>query len=110
MPQGRLQVYRFVTHQNFILHHSLGNCSAKLSLSKILPVTLTRSRFCGATFFLAQWNQDFSDIEGEGVTQWLVVGGWRIEKLGDGRVVTTGRVAAARFDEGFHRVHAPAYG
>ena len=40
---------------------------------KILPVSLTRSRFCGEKFFLIEWNQDFRGIPGEGVYQLSVV-------------------------------------
>lgn len=39
----------------------------------ILPLSLTRSRFCGQTFQIAQCHQDFRDIPGEGYPQYLVV-------------------------------------
>ncbi len=39
--------------------------------SKILPVSLTRSRFCGESFSAAQWNQDFTGCLGEGAGQFV---------------------------------------
>jgi hypothetical protein len=44
--------------------------------SKILPVSLTRSRFCGEKFFAALCFQDFASCGGRGGIQQLsVVGG-----------------------------------
>ena len=40
--------------------------SLKSLLCKILPVSLTRSRFCAASSQTAQWFQDFADREGGG--------------------------------------------
>ena len=78
MPHGLLQVDRFVTPQNLFCIVSGAINRAKSNHRRILPVTLTRSRFCGAKFFLTQWNQDFSYTQGEGGTpvvgcQWSVV-------------------------------------
>jgi len=43
--------------------------------SKILPVSHTRSIFCGPFFQPAQWNQDFAYPGGRGVGQLSVAGG-----------------------------------
>ena len=67
MPQGLLQVDRFVTPQNLFCTVSGAINRAKSNLLNILPITPTRSRFCKEEFSSTQWNQDFSDIPGEGV-------------------------------------------
>jgi hypothetical protein len=78
MPQGLLQVNRFVTPQNLMCTVSGAINRAKSHHFRILPVTITRSRFCGGNFFVTQWNQDFSYTKGEGGRsvvgcQWSVV-------------------------------------
>jgi len=78
MPQGLLQVHRFVTPQNLFCTVSGATNRAKSNFWKTLHITLTRSRLCGEKFFLTEWNQDFSDRRGEGGTavvgcQWSVV-------------------------------------
>ena len=66
MPQGWLQVDRFVTPQNSMCTVSGAKNQAKSNFRKILPVTPTHSRFCEEKFFPAQWNQYFSHTQGEG--------------------------------------------
>ncbi len=66
MPQGLLQVDRFVTPQNLMCTVSGAINRAKSHGWKILPVTLTHSRFCREKFLVTQWNQDFSYTEGGG--------------------------------------------
>jgi hypothetical protein len=73
MPQGLLQVNRFVTHQNLMCTVSGATNHAKSNFRNILPVTLTHSRFCEEKFYASQWNQDFRDTDGEGVYQPSVV-------------------------------------
>ena len=78
MPQGLLQVDRFVIPQNLFCTVSGAKNRAKSNFPKILPITLTRSRLCAKTFLFAQWNQDFSHTPGEGDTpvvscRWSVV-------------------------------------
>ena len=51
--------------QNLQCLHPLKN-AAKSFLSNILPVSLTRSRFCRVSFKTSQWFQDFSDRVGGG--------------------------------------------
>jgi hypothetical protein len=75
MPQGLLQVDRFVTPQNLFCTVPGATNPAKSNMRNILPVTLTHSRFCEENFRASQWNQDFSDTQGEGVEQWIVVSG-----------------------------------
>jgi len=64
MPQGLLQVNHFVTTQNLMRTVSAAINRAKYNRCKALPVTLTRSRFCGASFKIAQWFQYFIHIPG----------------------------------------------
>ena len=73
MPQGLLQVDRFVTPQNPSCTVSGAINRAKSNFRKTLPITITHSRLCVGNFFLYQWNQDFGDIQGEGGSP--VVGG-----------------------------------
>ena len=78
MPQGLLQINRFITPQNLLCTVSGAKNPGKSNRRKILPVTPTRSRFCAAKFSLTQWNQDFSYTPGEGGGsvagyQWSVV-------------------------------------
>jgi hypothetical protein len=69
MPQGLLQVDRFVTPKNLKCIVSGARNPAKSNFRRILPITLTHSRFCEENILPTQWNQDFSDIQGEGGTQ-----------------------------------------
>jgi hypothetical protein len=68
MPQGLLRVDRFITPQKLKCTVSGATHHAKSNFKKILPITPTHSRFCEEKFFLTEWNQDFSDIRGEGGT------------------------------------------
>jgi len=79
MPQGWLQVNRFVTPQNLKCTVSGAKNRAKSNFRKILPVTLTRSRFCEESFFLTQWNQDFMGHRGEGGTA-VASGRWPVAR------------------------------
>jgi hypothetical protein len=80
MPQGLLQVDRFVTPKNLFCTVSGATFLAKSNFRNILPITLTHSRFCQEKFFASQWNQDFSDTQGEGVWQWPLAGAGRSEE------------------------------
>ncbi len=68
MPQGWLQVDRFVIPQNSTCIVSGAINRAKSNFRNILPLTPTHSRFCAETFFPTQWNQDFSCTRWEGGT------------------------------------------
>ena len=46
----------------------MASSGVKPFVSKILPVTLTRSRFCEGNLLPSQWNQDFRGIPGGGGT------------------------------------------
>ena len=79
MPQGWLQVNRFVTPQNLKCTVSGAENRAKSNFRKTLPTTLTRSRFCEESFFLTQWNQDFMGHRGEGGTA-VPSGRWSVAR------------------------------